>query len=461
MPRPGLPPTPASSTDILGKDDVRGSSNELSFALPPPAIASSAASTSSNDSVKSDSSYHPVSPTSPVAKKQRRTANIQLSSANADFSLPPPPTRSRKIIQMKPGPAPDTKSSYQTTGTVAGYKRGGLGSSAAGKKTPSTTSAAGRKIARKTAHSLIERRRRSKMNEEFGVLKDMIPACRDQEMHKLAILQASIDYLRYLEQCVADLKAANGSFPPNSSYQQQRLPPQQAPTRGQEVDEDDEDDDEEDSDQEMADSPSTSTNVSPAIHPLNTQSQNHSRRNTHSSSTTTSPALLANVATPRQQPSSYQTSTMPSPSFRPQSQPHSSLPSPAFLPQNHSSYHTSEQQHSLYGTPNAAYTISPTITSSGPGSGGFHSLYRSTSHSAGPSPNLIPLPESMATVISDDADQEATAALLMLNTERRGTSSSSGSVSAGGSAVNLVGFRDLVSGGAGGRGMSVRDLLSS
>lgn len=51
------------------------------------------------------------------------------------------------------------------------------------------TTAAGRKIARKTAHSLIERRRRSKMNEEFGVLKDMIPACQGQEMHKLAILQ--------------------------------------------------------------------------------------------------------------------------------------------------------------------------------------------------------------------------------------------------------------------------------
>ena len=27
------------------------------------------------------------------------------------------------------------------------------------------------------------------MNEEFGVLKDMIPACAGQEMHKLAILQ--------------------------------------------------------------------------------------------------------------------------------------------------------------------------------------------------------------------------------------------------------------------------------
>jgi hypothetical protein len=45
-------------------------------------------------------------------------------------------------------------------------------------------------MARKTAHSLIERRRRSKMNEEFGTLKDMVPACTG-EMHKLAILQVS------------------------------------------------------------------------------------------------------------------------------------------------------------------------------------------------------------------------------------------------------------------------------
>lgn len=57
------------------------------------------------------------------------------------------------------------------------------------------TTAAGRKIARKTAHSLIERRRRSKMNEEFGVLKDMIPACRGQDMHKLSILQVRISFM--------------------------------------------------------------------------------------------------------------------------------------------------------------------------------------------------------------------------------------------------------------------------
>lgn len=55
------------------------------------------------------------------------------------------------------------------------------------------------------------------MNEEFGILKQMIPACRDQEMHKLAILQASIEYMRYLEQCVSDLEA-NAVAPHDPDY---------------------------------------------------------------------------------------------------------------------------------------------------------------------------------------------------------------------------------------------------
>ena len=40
--------------------------------------------------------------------------------------------------------------------------------------------------------SIVRRRRRSKMNDEFATLKDMIPACKDQEMHKLAILSVSV-----------------------------------------------------------------------------------------------------------------------------------------------------------------------------------------------------------------------------------------------------------------------------
>ena len=170
MPRSSLPPTPASSSDIRGKEGPRLSTEKMSFALPPPAIA--------------------------AAGSNFTQPSHQITSS--DFSLPPPPTRSRKIIQMKP-------KSQQTEGssnagsqhtTKGPNKRGASGSSAtsapASKKQPSATSVAGKKIARKTAHSVIERRRRSKMNEEFSVLKDMIPACRDQEMHKLAILQVRL-----------------------------------------------------------------------------------------------------------------------------------------------------------------------------------------------------------------------------------------------------------------------------
>lgn len=106
-----------------------------------------------------------------------------------DFALPPPPTRSRKIIQMKPREAESQDGSTTTGNQPAGKAQTQAGGKR--KQNNAGTTAAGRKIARKTAHSLIERRRRSKMNEEFGVLKDMIPACKGQEMHKLAILQVS------------------------------------------------------------------------------------------------------------------------------------------------------------------------------------------------------------------------------------------------------------------------------
>ena len=82
------------------------------------------------------------------------------------------------------------------------------------------------------------------MNEEFGVLKDMIPACRDQEMHKLAILQASIEYMRYLEQCVTDLKAANQARHGSPSSAVSDLAP--PPLRRVQEDEDEDDEDDED-----------------------------------------------------------------------------------------------------------------------------------------------------------------------------------------------------------------------
>jgi hypothetical protein len=188
-----MPPTPAPSTDITGKNGANAPHLEAGFTLPPAALASrgSIASSSGPSEAASDSSYRPPSPASPVAtqkpshsRKRSSTTAQQTIITKDDYSLPPPPTRSRKIIQMKPKDVDSSKPQAEASNAKAA-----AGSAGAKRKQAGGTTAAGRKIARKTAHSLIERRRRSKMNEEFGVLKDMIPACRNQEMHKLAILQ--------------------------------------------------------------------------------------------------------------------------------------------------------------------------------------------------------------------------------------------------------------------------------
>ncbi|KAK9454479.1 hypothetical protein V1511DRAFT_488854 [Dipodascopsis uninucleata] len=169
------PITPPPSTDILPRDPQDTGSEISSLQLPP------AAST-----------------------KAYQTRNGRASR------LPPPPMRSRRIIQIQPvlpkpegspgsGTAMSTSSS--TVGTTTTRARRGTGSSVS------------RKTARKIAHSAIERRRRSKMNEEFEALKTLVPACRvavethgEASLHKLGILQATVEYMKYLEQCLTNLQ---------------------------------------------------------------------------------------------------------------------------------------------------------------------------------------------------------------------------------------------------------------
>lgn len=144
----------------------------------------------------------------PISPNLQRKRTLSGTTKKPE-ELPPPPSRARKIIQMKPQstdapPAPSVSALAPTSSTTTITT---ATPSPRQRKPPSATSAAGRKIARKTAHSIIERRRRSKMNEEFGVLKDMIPACDGVEMHKLAILQAGIEYVKYLQGCVEKLQA--------------------------------------------------------------------------------------------------------------------------------------------------------------------------------------------------------------------------------------------------------------
>ncbi|RAK97120.1 basic helix-loop-helix domain-containing protein [Aspergillus ibericus CBS 121593] len=209
MSRTRLPPTPAMSGEFIIKDNASVDASD-SFTLPPAAISPSKMESASRRS----SACFPASPASPdlalgiMANSPRQTG---VKRPLEDFDLPPPPTRTRKIIQMKPktqAPPKPTATANKASAKDNKTPSNNAASANSKKKQPSATSAAGRKIARKTAHSLIERRRRSKMNEEFATLKDMIPACKGQDMHKLAILQASIDYVNYLEQCISDLKTA-------------------------------------------------------------------------------------------------------------------------------------------------------------------------------------------------------------------------------------------------------------
>lgn len=206
MPRPTLLPTPGNSTDIKGTDGSKLAPLQLAFELPPPAVVSHdsgapCSPTSPPDSSRRTSKSAAVGTAPYPLQASERVKARRRSSAGAppkeQFVLPPPPTRSRKIIQMKPreeaAPAPAASTGPKSAAATTSSKSAGPAATTAAaagpkKKSPSATSAAGRKIARKTAHSLIERRRRSKMNEEFAVLKDMIPAC-SGEMHKLAILQ--------------------------------------------------------------------------------------------------------------------------------------------------------------------------------------------------------------------------------------------------------------------------------
>ena len=457
MPRPGLPPTPASSTDIRGKNDHRVQSADAFCTLPPPAITSASQSASSNASEKSDSSYHPASPASPVGKpstsKQKKSTNSanEPAAACSNYSLPQPPTRTRKIIHMHPGSDHNSSKSSSATVTSASNSK-----KTPSKKQPSTTSVAGRKIARKTAHSLIERRRRSKMNEEFGVLKDMIPACHGQDMHKLAILQASIDYLRYLEQCIADLKSANGKNQTlidgtGESTEQSRTP--QTPASPwikrskPEVEEDvgDDDDNEEDSendvdnaaedeDEEMTDCPSTAL-ATPTTQPLDNISHTSPilYASTASKSSNTSPNIYPNesrnfyASTPPTRPvlnTAYPCST-------------SAVSPPAFSPSHH--YHPTSSPIASH-----ANTSIPSTSS-----------IRSSTHSSLTSPALLPQAMDIISAERDVEKQEATAALLMLNRDRR---ASGGGIAPLGLGLLRKEGRDREGGG---RGMSVRDLLSS
>ncbi|KAG6280917.1 hypothetical protein E4U47_004925 [Claviceps purpurea] len=404
MPRPSLPLTSGTSSLYNAQSTAVHLAPQLSTPTMPPTAEHSSFNASSRIPLLSSSSPRSSGPSQAAETvKTRRRASAPRGNtrdnANCPFALPPPPTRSRKIIQMKPrtqadsigtSPAkPSGRAGSKTTSSAGTAKTAankdasdsgsgsGSGSTSQGvkrKQPPNATSAAGRKTARKTAHSLIERRRRGKMNEEFDVLRGLVPACTLQ-MHKLSVLNCTIEYVQYLQDCVSKLSSQAAvertSLPSidefsTSFFAQQR-------NRLGEVD--------------ISDSDSVSPRFlaqSDYAHRLST-----STSATASSFSSVSPSIHTEDA--RRGPHGGQhhynytfSSSNPSERF---------LPSPALGPQGHGMY----AQGGL------------------PGSG----------------------PTSFAICAQSDVDSEATAALLMLNNDRRGPNPSS--------SARRVSVRDLLS----------------
>lgn len=208
--------------------------------LPPPALDSYSKSSYSSEGVYT------------CSRRESQNGNVQLSPASV---FPPPPDLKRTIIQVTPEPSHSNNHHHHHN--TRKRKQPPAASSAVSPKakrvhiklkpkaaatsnspaviTTSTTSHEDkaqqeRKHARKTAHSEIERRRRSKMNQEFEALKQLVPACHqhitssDQKaknngsngssnnapgLHKLVILQATVEYVKYLKACLESVEKSH------------------------------------------------------------------------------------------------------------------------------------------------------------------------------------------------------------------------------------------------------------
>ncbi|KAK2795590.1 hypothetical protein FQN51_000444 [Onygenales sp. PD_10] len=433
MAKPRLPLTPASSTDITAKEKPANSPVELFFSLPPAALPNSANVSSTAPSPRFSSRAHhasaptPVPPMSPMSpgvppdeahpapRSSRQRSGTNKRSAAADLTLPPPPTRTRKIIQMKPKTQNEGARSGGTAESKPKAENGNGGATPKKKKQDAKTgsTAAGRKIARKTAHSLIERRRRSKMNEEFSTLKNMIPACRGQEMHKLSILQAAIDYMNYLEQCITELRSADNQAEDSSAHTASPPPataPAPAPSRKRSHSLT------QDESRHQSFSPSLSSTPTPS--PNNDYEYEYKYEYTHQS-----PPL----------PSSSSSASVPSASL---------LPSPAINPSSHG------MSPSLPPLDQQRQSIDHA----------HHALMPLPASSIAPSPVILGQRGMGEQVGSGrDVEGEASAALLMLNIDRRGGVGGDGYGYGGGSVTDSEGREE---GKRKKLGMSVQDLLS-
>ncbi|RIB05572.1 hypothetical protein C2G38_2118070 [Gigaspora rosea] len=201
-----LPPfdTPPDSPFSQGlHNDYSG---QGAFKLPPPLQPLSPLALHGSQSML------PPSPTS-IIKQQNASPSQQSSHSRYERILPKqlgPLTSVFSVPVAPPSTNPSLGSSPTTRPTMQHHTsvihplvphHNHHRSSISNDKSLSTADQ--RELARKVSHSAIERRRRERINDKIMQLKELIPSCADQDhLHKLSILQSSIEYIQYLQELV-------------------------------------------------------------------------------------------------------------------------------------------------------------------------------------------------------------------------------------------------------------------
>ncbi|KAF9183414.1 hypothetical protein BGZ51_004032 [Haplosporangium sp. Z 767] len=172
------------------------------------------ASALSTDSLfPSQSSHQELSPRPYSSMLTQPQKDFKLDShASSDASMDTTADRTtstpgspRRFMMLPPQSPPTPSSSSQRTRSSQSRKSSASSSSGTTSKRRSTShnklvDQETRELMRKVSHSAIERRRRERINDKILQLKHLVPSCVDEDhLHKLSILQSTIEYIQYLK----------------------------------------------------------------------------------------------------------------------------------------------------------------------------------------------------------------------------------------------------------------------
>ncbi|KAI8901465.1 hypothetical protein BC833DRAFT_577802 [Globomyces pollinis-pini] len=71
---------------------------------------------------------------------------------------------------------------------------------------------------KRSAHSLVERKSRQKIQDQFQILKNLIPANIQKDCKKLSILQSAVSYIRELQRIIIEQQILFEQLQQNEKY---------------------------------------------------------------------------------------------------------------------------------------------------------------------------------------------------------------------------------------------------